>query len=1031
MNNLSHDAPLDLQGTGVRGGRRILLAETDLYQKIGGGQSVYRRLIELNPRDTFYYFRRREASTAPRPANTVAIPYAISYRSAAHELPDQIGHFLGTYLECRNLAASVVRHLGKLDFDVVDAPDYRQVALFIRTALEIEGCRVEAVALALHGTLSLAWGHGWPTGQDEGPPLAELHMREQLQVRAADTRYGLSDDYADYWRRQAHTDVNMIDPLLLITRFEPFLAPPSADPPDLIYVGRREKWKGPDIFLDVAWWIDRSTYRRLRLIGPDGPNRIGNGSHGILAAIARHRALPAELVGGLSQAELYRAFASRNLLLLPSRYDTFNLTALEAICSGCPTLVSNRAGIARWLREKLPDLASLIVDIDCSRSAAGQAEAILGGYDEHRAQLVDALQRHDLGADPLTLQSMYHPGSRQDLKARQTVVDLAKTLSLLVRKSEASKLGMVARSGLSIALSTAHRLAPHLPPRSRNRTHRIAEVARAILRRRLVLAWDSKRRLEETLRRTTGFSPRTFVQMHAARRLQSECEDIPRSEDQPQQDLTAAIQSLATSMPYRLVDRVRLFRQLIGLERKAGRQLVAVSYALRVMRWLGKDVYGDLPFVIATLENNSFPREAAVAAAMFGGKDDSQAVCLELMQDAFLRNKSTDSTPLTVLDDRRKDSKPRVSAIVSLYNAADKLPTLLATLQRQSLAQRGELEVVLVDSASPTSERHVFESFVAAHDLPIVYARSAERETIQAAWNRGIRLARAPYLTFLGADEGVHPDGLRQLADALDNDPAVDWAMADSLVTNVDRDGVFDADVMPYDRRGFRQDLTYLETCYLSWVGGLYRRSIHDRFGWYDESFRAAGDTEFKNRVMPHIRSVHVPRLLGVFNNYPEERTTQTPRAEIEDLRAWYLWRTPAGMQYAFGQRPAEDAEFLFRDALNYRKSYARHPSTDFDLASSLADHLAGRSDGPAWAAQAQQAMADAISLLRGIDLVPDTIGSGPGGANKVFWVYRQLRVVQRMGRRHKRLFALPRTPHYEIFNDNRYEQHWYSWSDS
>ena len=58
---------------------------------------------------------------------------------------------------------------------------------------------------------------------------------------------------------------------------------------------------------------------------------------------------------------------------------------------------------------------------------------------------------------------------------------------------------------------------------------------------------------------------------------------------------------------------------------------------------------------------------------------------------------------------------------------------------------------------------------------------------------------------------------------------------------------------MPYDRRKYQQDLVYLETCYLSWVGALYRRSIHDRFGYYDGSFRGAGDTEFKSRILPFI----------------------------------------------------------------------------------------------------------------------------------------------------------------------------------
>jgi len=245
----------------------------------------------------------------------------------------------------------------------------------------------------------------------------------------------------------------------------------------------------------------------------------------------------------------------------------------------------------------------------------------------------------------------------------------------------------------------------------------------------------------------------------------------------------------------------------------------------------------------------------------------------------------------------------------------------------------------------------------------------------------------------------------------------------------VDRDGVYDSDIMPYDRSGYGQDMVYLETCYLSWVGGLYRRSIHDRFGYYDESFRASGDTEFKNRILPHIRSVHVPKMLGVFNNYPEERTTQSPRAEIEDLRAWYLWRTPGGLRYAFDNRPAEDAASLLRTALNYRKSFCGHLSSDFDIANALAVYLSGRPDAPSWVPEARREIAAALRLLRSIELVPPGLGVGHHGLGIMWWAYRRVCEARRLGARHQSLLNLPARPVYEVFNDNRHEQHWWSWS--
>ena len=171
--------------------------------------------------------------------------------------------------------------------------------------------------------------------------------------------------------------------------------------------------------------------------------------------------------------------------------------------------------------------------------------------------------------------------------------------------------------------------------------------------------------------------------------------------------------------------------------------------------------------------------------------------------------------------------------------------------------------------------------------------------------------------------------------------------------------------------------------------------------------------------------------MLGVFNNYPEARTTQHPRAEIEDLRAWYLWRSAAGMHYAFASRPAADAVGLLRDSLSYRKSYCAHLSTDFDLADALAEFLATRPDAPAWARRIRPQTAAALALLRNVELVPKAVPVGLRGIFRSLWLHRKLHSARRLAAAHRAAFGLPATPHYEIFNDNRYEQHWYSWSGS
>lgn len=43
---------------------RVLLVATDLYRTVGGGQTVYRKLISANPEIEFVYLRNAEPSAA-------------------------------------------------------------------------------------------------------------------------------------------------------------------------------------------------------------------------------------------------------------------------------------------------------------------------------------------------------------------------------------------------------------------------------------------------------------------------------------------------------------------------------------------------------------------------------------------------------------------------------------------------------------------------------------------------------------------------------------------------------------------------------------------------------------------------------------------------------------------------------------------------------------------------------------------------------------------------------------------------------
>ena len=88
----------------------------------------------------------------------------------------------------------------------------------------------------------------------------------------------------------------------------------------------------------------------------------------------------------------------------------------------------------------------------------------------------------------------------------------------------------------------------------------------------------------------------------------------------------------------------------------------------------------------------------------------------------------------------------------------------LEDLAGQTLFAAGELQIVVINSASPQGEDAIIREFVQKHPGQFVYIRTEERETLYAAWNRGIRASGGEYLTNANVDDRHHPQALQQMA---------------------------------------------------------------------------------------------------------------------------------------------------------------------------------------------------------------------------------------------------------------------------
>lgn len=250
------------------------------------------------------------------------------------------------------------------------------------------------------------------------------------------------------------------------------------------------------------------------------------------------------------------------------------------------------------------------------------------------------------------------------------------------------------------------------------------------------------------------------------------------------------------------------------------------------------------------------------------------------------------------------ESRYLVTAIVSVYKAERYLRGCLEDLEAQTIADR--LEIIVVDSGSPQDERAIVEEFQRRYDN-ILYVRTPRREGVYAAWNRGIKLASGKYLTNANADDRHRHDALERMVDVLEARPEVALVYANAYITETPNE-TFDRHTRVGAFRWHDFDAAVLrEMCFVG-PQPMWRRSLHARYGYFDESFESAGDWEFWLRLAQREIFYHLDEFLGLYLKAPtgiEHSDPERAAREAERVRA----------RYGAPTRPAPAAPVLARSA--------------------------------------------------------------------------------------------------------------------
>jgi glycosyltransferase involved in cell wall biosynthesis len=208
-----------------------------------------------------------------------------------------------------------------------------------------------------------------------------------------------------------------------------------------------------------------------------------------------------------------------------------------------------------------------------------------------------------------------------------------------------------------------------------------------------------------------------------------------------------------------------------------------------------------------------------------------------------------------------------VSAVVSVFNSVRFIEGCLADLEAQTMADR--IEIIVVDSGSEEGEGAIVRRWQARFSN-IRYVRTDQRESVYAAWNRGIRLAQGKFITNANTDDRHRADAFERMSRVLDMRPDVVLVYAD-VVETVTENETLQRCTPTRIRRWYdwSRDALLTHGCFIG-PQPMWRRSVHEEYGFFDERLASSGDFEFWLRISQTYAFHHIREPLGLYLARPD-----------------------------------------------------------------------------------------------------------------------------------------------------------------
>ncbi len=193
----------------------------------------------------------------------------------------------------------------------------------------------------------------------------------------------------------------------------------------------------------------------------------------------------------------------------------------------------------------------------------------------------------------------------------------------------------------------------------------------------------------------------------------------------------------------------------------------------------------------------------------------------------------------------KKEDLPKVSIVTSVFRGGEFIEEYFKDITRQTIFS--QIELVLVhpkDSPSFGIEEEVIKKYMALYPN-IVYKQLEKDFGIYNAWNEGFKAATGEYVANANLDDRKKVDQLEKCAKELYCNSEVDGVYFDFWISQKENE-TFEVNSSNGKRYSFPQySFDTLKLMNLLHSCPMWRKSLFDKFGYFDEQYRSVSDWKF------------------------------------------------------------------------------------------------------------------------------------------------------------------------------------------